>query len=204
MSETNWPFTDLTDEDTNSILWCQSGNHRQCGNASSATWWPNLLLIQVAPSGGQNWNHASGAKFVTNATIQFPASLTPFPFFFSFFIPEKYLVIWLEIHILFELAQVAWEKIQAHVAQMHTRETLIREPSNISLTLNDLVFIMFYIMSCRTPLRNCDIENNAEKNISVSNVVFTVQFGRSSSDGEHTRFSSCFQDCTLNRHPAPD
>ena len=77
--------------------------------------------------------------------------------------------------------------IQAQVAQMHTRETLIREPSNISLTFNDLVFIMFY-------QDTCDIDNNAEKNISVSNVVFTLQFGRISSDGEHTRFSSCFED----------
>ena len=27
-------------------------NHRQCGNASGATWWPNLLPLQVAPPGG--------------------------------------------------------------------------------------------------------------------------------------------------------
>ena len=25
-------------------------------NASSAIWWPNLKLMQVAPSGGQIWN----------------------------------------------------------------------------------------------------------------------------------------------------
>ena len=41
-------------------------------NASGAIWWPNLLLMQVAPSGGQicnkcKWRHLV-AKFGTNAS----------------------------------------------------------------------------------------------------------------------------------------
>ena len=47
-------------------------------NASGAIWWPNLLLMQVAPSGGQicnycKWRHLM-AIFATNAsgTIWWP------------------------------------------------------------------------------------------------------------------------------------
>ena len=47
------PFADLTDvtladEDTNSIL-----TDSLVTNASCATWWPNLQLMQVAPPGDQ-------------------------------------------------------------------------------------------------------------------------------------------------------
>ena len=57
-------FTELTlaDEDTNSILTDNAnraiqGNVAKIGtNASGAIWWPNLELMQVAPSGGQIWN----------------------------------------------------------------------------------------------------------------------------------------------------
>ena len=41
-------------------------------NASNAIWWPNLELMQVAPSGGQIWNLCKWrhlvAKFETNAS----------------------------------------------------------------------------------------------------------------------------------------
>ena len=53
----------LADEDTNSIL-TDNANRAFQGNvatlepsnASGAIWWPNLELMQVAPSGGQSWN----------------------------------------------------------------------------------------------------------------------------------------------------
>ena len=53
----------LADEDTNSIL-TDNANRAFQGNvatlepsnASGAIWWPNLELMQVAPSGGQIWN----------------------------------------------------------------------------------------------------------------------------------------------------
>ena len=68
LSETDWVshlrFWNFTDEDTNSILTDKvnrtiQGN--QCSNAivtnaSGAIWWPNLELMQVAPSGDQIWN----------------------------------------------------------------------------------------------------------------------------------------------------
>ena len=45
---------------------------RQYGNASGATWWPKLKLMQVAPSGGQICDSFKkrqlSAKFTTNAT----------------------------------------------------------------------------------------------------------------------------------------
>ena len=85
MSVSETPFADLTDvtladEDTNSIL-TDNANRAIQGNvaiqvtqsggqswkwshlvvkfatdASDATWWPNLQLVQVAPSCGQIWN----------------------------------------------------------------------------------------------------------------------------------------------------
>ena len=78
----------LADEDTNSILTDDAkreiqGNEAmqvmqtgdQCKfaiNASGAIWWPNLQLMQVAPSGGQicsqcKWRHLV-AKFANNAS----------------------------------------------------------------------------------------------------------------------------------------
>ena len=72
-------FTDVTlaDEDTNSILADNAKREIQRNeamqviktNASGAIWWPNLLLMQVAPSSGQicsqcKWRHLV-AKFAT-------------------------------------------------------------------------------------------------------------------------------------------
>ena len=70
----------LADEDTISIL-ADNAKRAIQGNeamqvmqtyASGAIWWPNLLLMQVAQSGGQicnlcKWRHLV-AKFVTNAS----------------------------------------------------------------------------------------------------------------------------------------
>ena len=68
-------------------------------NASIASWWPNLQLMQVAPSGGQiyylcKWGHLV-VKFVTNAsgamllpnliqvTESISGSVVPLAMFFS-------------------------------------------------------------------------------------------------------------------------
>ena len=82
MSNVCEDFTDVTlaDEDTNSILTDDAKRAIQGNeamqvmktNASGAIWWPNLQLMQVAPSGGQicnlcKWRHLV-AKFVTNAS----------------------------------------------------------------------------------------------------------------------------------------
>ena len=40
-------------------------------NASGATWWPNLELMQVAPSGGQIWMLPCGCWILSNSRSQF-------------------------------------------------------------------------------------------------------------------------------------
>ena len=89
-SATFWNLTDVTlaDEDTNAILTDNANRVIQGNamwqfkwrnmvanfenNASGASWWPNMQLMQMAPYGGQicnkcKWCHMM-AKFETSAS----------------------------------------------------------------------------------------------------------------------------------------
>ena len=56
--------------------------------ASGAIWWPNLQLMQVVPSGGQNATNAIGAMLLLNliqVTESISGSVVPLAMFFDAF-----------------------------------------------------------------------------------------------------------------------